>query len=364
MLPALLVIFALMTSCHGDGSHASLVRPNVLVLQVGGPMLDTVFIGGFNAYAVSVRPGATYKISMTAPTDDVDLLFYGGDSTYTFPAGCSINNTGIIGVSPEDCVVTAKGSVLYFGADGTYLWYQSAAYTIDVEELTTSSLGASTVVHKSSTILSAGLFSMPVTTGNSYTAAIAGLNGDASLYVFDDGDFAAQTPCSIDNTLYTGTTPEDCTVVANSGGLFLIVDPIFSSVPTVQYTAFAAPSPAIAVPTDEGSIAAPVPMGLDSPSVGQTGFNGTSYYSAPVTTAGSQYTISITGLTGNANLTVYGNDATFTTPAPCIRNNTFFSGTTPEDCTLTAAGNILYFTVTANTASGGVAYFNLVSPNP
>ncbi len=36
-------------------------------------------------------------------------------------------------------------------------------------------------------------------------------------------------------------------------------------------------------------------------------------------------------------------------------DNTRFTGTTPEDCTLVASASALYFTVAANTTSNGVA---------
>jgi hypothetical protein len=367
-LAAVLVALALLglSSCHGHGDHyyPVTVQPYVFPLQVGVPVRDIVPLGGFNAYAVSVHAGSTYKISMTAPTDDVDLLYFGADGTYTFLASCAIDNTALIGVTAEDCVVTAPGNVLYLGADGTYLWYGSASYTIDVEELTVTGLGASIPGRDAKNVKAAGLYSVPVTTGGRYTVAVTGLTDDASLYVFANSDLSSQTACAVDNTLYTGTTPEDCTLVADSGTLSLIVDPIFSSTPNVGFTVFAAPAPMIAVPADEGSSSVSISLSIDSPAIGQVGFNGTSFYSAPVTTVGSPYTVSLTGLTNNANLTVYNNDSTFTTPATCSPDNTFFSGTIAEDCTVTASGSTLYFTITADTGSGGVAYLTLVSPGP
>jgi hypothetical protein len=366
VLLAVLAVLAL-SSCYGDSDHyyPATVQPYVFPLQVGVPVRDIVALGGFNAYAVSVHAGATYKISMTAPTDDVDLLYFGTDGTYTALASCAIDNTALIGITAEDCVVTAPRDVLYIGADGTYLlWYGSATYTIDVEELTATDLGASIPIHDRKNVKKAGLYSVPATSGNRYTAAITGLSDDASLYVFADGNLMNQTACTIDNTLYIGTTPEDCTLIAGSDTLSFIVDPIFSAAPNVDFTAFAASAPAIAVPADEGSSSVPVSLSMDSPTIGQVGYNGTSFYSAPVTTIGSLYTVSITGLTNNANLTVYNSDSTFTTPATCSPDNTFFDGTTAEDCTVTAAGSTLYFTVTADTGSGGVAYFSLVSPYP
>ncbi len=79
-----------------------------------------------------------------------------------------------------------------------------------------------------------------------------------------------------------------------------------------------------------------------------------------------RYTVSVTGVTGDVDLTVYDSDSTFTMAATCLIDNTGFiqPPTTPEDCTLQVTGNTLYFSVTAFTQSGGAAYINLVEPGP
>ena len=95
-----IVILTLMvlSACHGEGDHAVEVLPTTASLTVGVPIRDTVFIGGFNTYSVSAIPGALYKISITRPTDDVDLLFFGSDSTFSVLASCAVDNTSLIGV--------------------------------------------------------------------------------------------------------------------------------------------------------------------------------------------------------------------------------------------------------------------------
>ncbi len=364
LTPIIIVLFALLlSSCHGHESSHPVARPPVLTLQVGTPVFDAVFLGGFNAYAVAVHPGSVYKISITEPTDDVDLLYFGTDSTFNFLAPCAIDNTALIGISPEDCVVTAPGNVLYLGVDGSFLFFDAASYTVDVELLNPADLTLSVPVHDSKKRITAGLYAVPVSPGANYVAAVTGLSNDADLYVFADGTIEAPSACLIDNTRFTGTTAEDCTISAASSTLYIIVDPIFSSSPSMDFTAFAVPAPVVASPANEGSIATPVALSVDAPEVGQAGFNGTSYYAAAVT-PGARYTVSVVGFSNNGNLTVYNNDSTFTTAAACTIDNTFFAGTTPEDCTLTASGATLYFSVTANTQSGGIAYVTLVSPGP
>jgi hypothetical protein len=80
--------------------------------------------------------------------------------------------------------------------------------------------------------------------------------------------------------------------------------------------------------------------------------------------SGSRYTASISGLTADAHLTVFGADGAFTNPAFCLIDETFHAGTVAEQCTVMLSESTLYFTVTSNTTSGGVAYITLVAPGP
>jgi hypothetical protein len=334
-------------------------------MTVGAPITDTVFLGGFNTYSVSVIPGTLYKISITGLADDADLLVFGTDGTFRVLAQCAIDNTAIIGTSSEDCVINAPGSTLYFGVDGSFLSASAAVYTIDVEPLATTNLNPAMPFADTVAETGAVVYSIPTTTNTAYTVSITGLNDDADLYVFgNNGAFTSPAACSIDNTLFIGTTPEDCTLTSSGGPLYFIVDGIFSTAPNVIYTALATPAPVVISPTNEGLIGAPINLFADTPAVGQAGFAGTSYYAASGLIAGKRYTVSITGLTNGANLIVYGSDNMFATPATCLIDNTFFADTTPEDCTLVVSGSTLYFKVTADTGSGGVAFINLVEPGP
>jgi hypothetical protein len=92
---------------------------------------------------------------------------------------------------------------------------------------------------------------------------------------------------------------------------------------------------------------------------------GESFYAATGLIAGARYTVSITGLSGDAHLNVYGDDFNFVNLAFCLTgDNTLFAGTTAESCTVLLSGNTLHFSVTANTSSGGVAFINLVTRGP
>ena len=178
------------------------------------------------------------------------------------------------------------------------------------------------------------------------------------------GPLARWQSCSIDNTFKAGTRPEDCTMTSSGGALYFVVDGIFSTAPTVSYTALAADAPLVASPSNQGSIGMPVGISVDTPVTGQVGFNGTSYYAVNGLTAGTRYTVSILGLSGDSDLTSYDNDGTFMTPASCDIDNTALLGTRPEDCTLRVSGSTLYFSVKAFTTSGGAAFIILVEPGP
>ena len=77
-------------------------------------------------------------------------------------------------------------------------------------------------------------------------------------------------------------------------------------------------------------------------------------------------TVSITGLTNDADLKAYSNN-TFTNPATCLpnRNNTGFAGTTPEDCSIFVSGGTLYFSASAGFGNvNGAGFVNLVKLGP
>jgi hypothetical protein len=336
-------------------------------MTVGVPRTDTVFFGRFNDYSVSVIPGELYKISITGLTDDADLLFFGPDSTFTFLAPCAIDNTRIVDVigqpsSPEDCIVSAPGNVLFFSVDGRYLLTSSSAtFTIDVELLAPpTTLSLSVPFFDITTQTGAAVYSLsPTTTNIAYTVSITGLSDDADLYVFgNDGTFTSPAACSFDNTRFIGTTPEDCTFSSLGGPLYFIVDGVFSSAATVDYSALATPAPVISSPVNEG-LSSPVTVSEGTPTIGQVGKEGESFYTVSGLIPSTPYTVSITGLTNNVNLNI-------PVAVGCLIDNTYFSETTAEDCTLSApAGGMLDFTVSAGTNnSSGAAYIILVEPGP
>jgi hypothetical protein len=355
----LFIVILFGISCHGRDDRLTPV-PLVTPVSVGAPVTDSVTIGSFNRYTVLVQAGAVYKISITGMNDDADLLFFGTDGTFWNLAACSIDTTSMPDASPEDCLFIAPAGRLYFAVDGTYLASTVAVFTLAVESVNTTPLSLSVPILDSTTRTGAAAYTVPVTAGTSYTVALTELDGDADLHVFRDAGLTEAALCAFDNLQYTGTTPEDCTLTADSGTLYFVVDGLFSSNPDVLFTAFASPSAAVPSPANEGSVT-PVQLTLDNITGGQVGPGGTSRYSVSGLTPGSDYTVSINGLTQNVDLV--NTDSSFSAELPCSIDNTFYELTTPESCTEAApAGGALFFKVTAPAAGSG--YLILAEPGP
>ncbi|HUI68431.1 MAG TPA: hypothetical protein VL087_09510 [Nitrospirota bacterium] len=363
----LLLSMMFLSACGGNEVGKTLALP-ATSMTVGVPITDTVVLNGFNAYTVPVIPGGLYKMSITGLTDDADLLFFGTDSTFTFLSSCAVDNTRLIGLSSEDCIINAPGNALYFEVDGTFLSTSSATFNIDVELLSPPvNLILSLPSSDMTTQTSAAAYVVPVTPGVAYTISITGLTDDADLFIFgDDVTFSSPATCSIDNTRFIGTTPEDCTLTSTGGMLYFIVDGIFSTAQSVTYTTLVTPAPSISNAVNEGSITTPVIVSVGTASSGQVGPAGISYYVASNLTPNTRYTVSITGLTNDADLKAY-TDNTFTNPVTCLpnRNNTGFAGTTPEDCSIFISGGSLYFSVSAGSGNlKGAGFINLVNLGP
>jgi hypothetical protein len=204
-------------------------------------------------------------------------------------------------------------------------------------------------------------YTAPVTAGFSYTIALTELDDDADLHVFRDARLTQPAFCAIQNLQYTDTTPEDCTLTADTGTLYFVVDGLFSTNPDVLFTAFASPSAAVASPANEGIAGAPLSVNLDDITGGQVATGGKSWYAVNGLTTGSDYTISLNGLTEDMDLNVYA-DSLGLAELACSIDNTAYALTTPESCTIAAPGGTLFFTVTAKAAGAG--YLILAEPGP
>jgi len=174
-------------------------------------------------------------------SDDADLLVFGSDGTFRFLAPCSIDNTGLIGVGPEDCVIRSTGTTLYLAVDGAFLFGAAGFYTIAVDPVTATGLTLSVPQLDALGRWEARIYSVPAPIPDAYTISIAGLTDDADLYVFGTDAFLnAQAACP--NTRLVGTVPESCTLLTGGGTVYFVVDGLFSSAAAAAYTALAAPA--------------------------------------------------------------------------------------------------------------------------
>jgi hypothetical protein len=179
-----------------------------------------------------------------------------------------------------------------------------------------------------------------------YKISITGMSDDADLLVFsDDGTFTVLAQCSIDNTAYIGTTAEDCVIRAPGSTLYFGVDGYYLAGSVGFFTIDVEP-----VATTSLTLSVPL---LDTLARWEARIYAVP---APVT---DNYTISITGMSNDADLHVFG---TFLN-APATCPNTQKVGTTFEDCTIPSAGGVLYFVVDGLFSSTAtVRYTALAAP--
>lgn len=193
-------------------------------------------------------------------------------------------------------------------------------------------------------------YAAAVVPGAFYKISITGMSDDADLLVFgDDGTFTVLSQCSIDNTVFSGPSPEDCVIRAPGNTLYFGVDGYYLLGSVGFFTIAVDP-----VATTSLTLSVPRPDALARWEA--------RIYAVPAP-APDDYTISITGLTDDADLYVFGTDALLNAPAACLIDNTQLAGTTPEDCTLPSGGGVLYFVVDGLFSSTAVvSYTALAAP--
>lgn len=81
-------------------------------------------------------------------------------------------------------------------------------------------------------------------------------------------------------------------------------------------------------------------------------------YSAGVT-PGVLYKVSVTGLTDDVDLYLFGSDSTFSTLAPCLIDRTILLNTTPEDCTFLSGYSHLYIGIDGTFVTGSSATYTI-----
>lgn len=183
-------------------------------------------------------------------------------------------------------------------------------------------------------------YSLDVVPVTAYTISITGLTDTANLRVL-----GGVNECS---TSSPDKSPKDCTVKAASSVLNIIVDGHQVSASAADYVITGVLAPVVTPPiTGTGGS---IPRGI--PSIGMVGTRQTNRY---VTTGlmPGMHTVSITGLTGDADLHAFS-DETYSFELDCtLRRRS-------KDCTLTT-GTALYFSVASGAVNrDGAGYIILV----
>jgi hypothetical protein len=187
---------------------------------------------------------------------------------------------------------------------------------------------------------------LDVVPGTAYTISITGLTDAANLRVS-----GGVNECS---TSSPGASPKDCTVTAASPVLNIIVDghQVIGSTADYVITGVLAPVVTPPITGTSGSI----PRGI--PTIGLVGTRQTSRYVTTGLTPGT-HTVSITGLTGDADLHVFS-DETYSIESDCTLTRAGDVTNSPEDCTV-VTGPALYFSVSSGELNReGAGYIILV----
>lgn len=191
-------------------------------------------------------------------------------------------------------------------------------------------------------------YAAAVVPGAFYKISITDLNDDADLWVFGaDGTFTYLVQCSVDNTAYIGTTPEDCVIRAPGRTLYFGVDGYYLVGSVGYFTIDVEP---VATTSLTLSVSLPDTLARWEARI----------YAVP-SPVPDDYTISITGVSNDAELYVFGTDAFLNAPATCP--NTQIPGAVPENCTFPSGGGVLYFVVDGLFSSTTtVSYTALAAP--
>jgi len=192
---------------------------------------------------------------------------------------------------------------------------------------------------------SARVYSLGVSPGVLYRVSITGLTDDVDLYVFgSDSSFSSTVTCLIDRTILFNTTPEDCTLVAASGVLYLGVDGTYVTASSATYT------------IEVQSATSATRRTLSVPVADAVAAGAANLYSVAVS-LGTSYTVSITGLSDSA--------ASLNVAAGGGVVHTSFPHASPKDFTVQAPDSVLYFAVDGfNVGAPSGSFVIMATPAP
>jgi len=336
LLPAIVVAI----SC-GDGTGPSI---HITPLTVGAPFTDNVRRGEARFYAVAVSPLATYRISLSGLSDDVDLYPFDDDGAFAVLGSCLISHVLFFSTTPEDCSTPASGDTMYIAVDASDVVAASASYTIAVQTLPVTDLTLSTPLEGAVAESAAAFYRVTVAPGTEYSLSISGLTDSATTFHIRDGEQGGPL---------TGVaSPKALRLRAMATTMFLAVDGSSLTKPTSAFVVLAMPAPVLSVPIVPTSGAIPA----RTPTVGWVETRQTSRYRTEGLPAGT-HTITVLGVTGSVDFEVdfdvFG-DSTYSMELDCT-----LQSLTAKECTV--SGSSVFFAVRAGPVNQtGAGYILLV----
>lgn len=179
------------------------------------------------------------------------------------------------------------------------------------------------------------------------TVALTGLTGEAYLRVLS-------ASCTVrSGSQRVGTAPEDCTFDTGAGPVVVQV----TGATGTRYQLWQALAPNVSSPATEARA-----FNSGTPTVGQVATRGDSTYSVAGLTPGA-YTISIAGLSADADLKVYS-DETYSLEQDCTLRAPGDVLEGPEDCTIVSGGSVYFRVRSGEVNRDGSSYLMLVHPAP
>lgn len=188
-----------------------------------------------------------------------------------------------------------------------------------------------------------GIYLFDVATGQNLTVALTGISSEAELVP------VWPTSCDRGHLQRPGNEPEECRLTTAGTPLIMEV----AAPAAAAYTISIAPTPVLGTPINEGLVNIP----QNVPAKGQVATRGTSFYAATGLPVG-RHTVSITGLSGDADLHVYA-DGTYSMELDCTLRAAGDVLDEPEDCTLPMASAV-YFTVRSGELNLDGAVYNIL----
>ncbi|MDH3325964.1 MAG: tetratricopeptide repeat protein [Gammaproteobacteria bacterium] len=298
-----------------------------------------------------------YDVYLSQLTGDAQLSVYANTLLE-----CQSTNAGL---ADEACMAFSDSSGnLVIQVDGTAS-FAGATYTIGVNAYSGSpaegtatarlplAYNGAVLPHSGSVSSRASYYQVNGLVANvDYVVSLTGLTANVDLSVSDPG-----TNSVVCGSANAGIIDEWCATTANvSGTLWIQVNPINAST-GANYVLNVS-----AAPLPQGTLAQPLPVtsALSAPYAGSVGVVDSSYYSITGLTPGAAYEVSLTGLSGNADLYLYLTAKM--NVIGCQSNNV---GTASEICTLIAdvSGN-LWIKVDGSASAGGATFTLNVNLGP